>query len=284
MTRKIRHESGSNANFNGVNPTNDSYEFRHFDRVENINQYNLRKNSDNGLPVFGFPRGYGLTQLDNFDRLYRYINDIPVDGNGNQTLPDTQSIEGLNLEDEFLEILVGGDKELQTIVDQQDRTIDFSRRIVASNQEVWHWKENIDKAVWFLETEKMNITTNKITTIRNRIIAWNNAHPTDLVLVPTPEYYDSIIYCWTPSDIAEFAPYNDLFNQGTAPDIINQGTRELKSFFDAMLLKSYNGNTGGFFMDINDASVNEEIKPVLSINPTSPYNPYYVRNLSNRSD
>ena len=68
------------------------------------------------------------------------------------------------------------------------------------------------------------------------------------------------------------------------PGIINQGTRVLRSFFDAMLLKSYNGNTGGYFMDINNASSNPLVKPLLSINPTNNNNPYYVRNLSNRDN
>lgn len=269
MIRKLRQESGSNANFNGINPTNNNYEFRHFDRVSSINQFNLRKNSDNGLPVFGFPRGYGISQLDNFGQLLN------------------TEIENLGLTSELAEIQVGGNRELQTIVDQQTRTIDFSRRLVASDQEVWHWQENIDKGVWFLENEKMNMTISKINTIRNRVISWNNSHPTDLVVVPTPEYYDSVIYCWTASEIAEFANYNDLFQEGIPPNIINQGTRELKSFFDAMLLKTYNGlgyPNPRHFLEINVASSDPTIKPILTIYNSTPQNPYYVRNLSNRSD
>lgn len=268
MIRKLRHECGAVGLFNGIPPRDDNYEFRHFDRVTNINQYNHRKNSDNGLPVFGFPRGYGISQLDNFDRL------------------GTTEINNLGLTNELSEIQNGGNRELQTVVDNQGRTIDFSRMLVASDQQVWHWKENIDKAVWFLENDKMNITINKIDTIRDRVVEWNTAHPTDLVVVPTPEYYNSVIYCWTATAITELIPYNNLFNQGTAPTIINQGTRILKSFFDAMLLKTYNGlgDPARHFLEINAASSNSAVKPVLTIHNSTTANPFYVRNLSNRDD
>ncbi len=262
IMRKLRHESGSIGNFNGNNPTNNNYEFRHFDRVTNISQYNLRKNSDNGLPVFGAPRGYGMAQIDNLD-------------DANETdVPNPPAV---------------GDTIVVQITSGPaagTRTVDHYRKIVATDQEVWHWKENIGRGVWFLETIKMNATISKINTIRNRVITWNNAHPTDLVVVPTPEYYDLIIYCWTASEIAEFANYNDLFDEGTPPNIVNQGNRELKSFFDAMLLKTYNGlgNPLRHFLEINSASSNPTIKPVLTIYNSTPQNPYYVRNLSNRSD
>lgn len=260
MIRKLRHESGSIQRFNGINPTDDNYEFRHFDRVTNINQYNHRKNSDNGFPVFGFPRGYGIAQIDNIGTAN--VTDVPIP----PAVGDT------------IEVQISTGSAAGT------RTVDHYRKIVATDQEVWDWKENVDRGIWFLETEKMNITINKIATIRNRVIAWNDAHPTNLVVVPTPEYYDSVIYAWVASTIAEFNIYNDLFNESLPPGIINQGTRVLRSFFDAMLLKSYNGNTGGYFMDINNASSNPLVKPLLSINPTNNNNPYYVRNLSNRDD
>ncbi|NQX84763.1 MAG: hypothetical protein HRT67_02375 [Flavobacteriaceae bacterium] len=260
MVRKLRQESGSIGNFNGINRTNNNYEFRHFDRVTNINQYNHRKNSDNGFPVFGFPRGYGMTQIDNIGTAN--TTDVP----NPPALGDTMEVQ------------------ISTGTTAGTRTVDHYRVIVATDQEVWHWKENIDRSVWFLETEKMNTTINEITRIRDRVVAWNTAHPTDLVVIPTPEYYNTVIYCWTASAITEFAPYNNLFNQGTPPTIINQGTRQLKSFFDAMLLKTYNGIPNGHFMDINNASSNPLIKPVLTIyNSTTP-NPFYVRNLSNRDD
>jgi hypothetical protein len=260
LIRKLRQECGAIQRFNGINPIDDDYEFRHFDRVNNIGQYNLRRNSDNGLPVFGFPRGYGMGQIDNIGEAT--TNDVPTPPPVGETTA-VQLTEGT----------VTG-----------TRTVDHFRKIVATDEEVWNWKENIDRGVWFLENEKMNITTNKITTIRDRVTAWNTANPSDLVDVPAPEYYDSIIYTWIASDIAEFAPFNDLFNEGTPPTIVDQGARELKSFFDAMLLKSYNGNTGGHFMDINGASSDPAVKPILSINPTNNINPYYVRNLSNRDD
>ncbi|TXD82124.1 hypothetical protein ESY86_15775 [Subsaximicrobium wynnwilliamsii] len=260
MVRKIRQESGSLG-------TNDNSEFEQFNALGNY-AYSTRKTTFRGLPNFGVPRGYGLSQLDNFGG----------------PLTDTQ-INNLGLTNELAEIQNGAEREFLTIIDEQNRVIDSTKWIVASDQQVWHWKENIDKAVNFLETEKMTITINEITRIRDRVIAWNNANPTDLVVVPTPEYYNTIIYCWTASAITEFVPYNNLFNQGTAPTIVDQGERELKSFFDAMLLKTYNGIPNQeHFMDINNASSNELVKPVLTIYNTTNPNPFYVRSLSNRDD
>lgn len=266
LVRKIRQESLSFGSLYVTNETGDGkmlqdhdsdYEFRQFNPLED-NNYTTRKNTYRGLPNFGAPRGFGLGQIDNIGTAT--VAQVPVPP------PVGETIE--------VEITENGT--------QVNRTIDFARYKVATDQEVWHWKKNIDRGVWFLANEKMIITKNKIINIRSAVMNWNNQHPTDLVTVPSPVQYSTIAYAWVDSQIEVLQNYNNLFDEGIPPNFTNPDNLEIKSFFDAMLLKSYNGNTGGFFMDLGTPLPNG--KPVIQINETNNINPYYVRKLSNRSD
>ncbi|WP_113639268.1 hypothetical protein [Nubsella zeaxanthinifaciens] len=223
----------------------------------------------NGLPVFGAPRGYGLGQIDNYGSLTReQAMNVGVD---------------LNL------LKPGGVKEYQTLVDIHGRTIDKDGKIVSSDEAIWNWKINIDSIIDVLES-KVPPVLNKINSIKTRVLNWNNTHPDDKVIKPNPVVYGDITYDWVKSSIAEFSTseINALF----LPSEVSTGTK--KSFFDAMLLKTYNGlgvkSLGQFhFLDIQQEA---NSKPVLSIHEDAgyyddnkkPQKNYYVRAVTNTDE
>jgi hypothetical protein len=181
------------------------------------------------------------------------------------------------------DIQPGGSKEYRTIVDNQGRTIDYELDIVASDDVVWNWKKNIDKMIEFYESKISEIVP-RINTIRNQINAWNNAHPNDLVVFPVNQIEGNITYGAIRSDIDGFDTYNDIFP--TTP----VGTATYKSFFDAMLIKYYNG-VGTEGLHYLYLSSSPGTKPVLSIknfstrieNGVQKVN-YYVRDVSNQAN
>ncbi|WP_146743766.1 hypothetical protein, partial [Aequorivita sp. CIP111184] len=269
--RLIREESGSGEG------TGDDYPFLNFQETENnlntsygvkwINENGTTQLRATGFPTFGFPKGLGMVQIDNYgsiDNLGDILNIAPnfqstplgntIIANNGKILLKTQSAEAF---------------------------------IVASSEDIWNWKKNIDAAYKFLDNEKVAIaidTTNYrgISYIRNQVIAWNSAHPNDLVMVPVNQNYQTIQYSWVPSNITEFITYNNLFGQGTIPIVPNAGNREIKSFFDAMLIKAYNGISRGQYLSISFSSGTN--KPILSISDTNNRNENYVRRVSNHSD
>jgi len=253
LIRKIRHESRSFGSFNFLTETHDSFEFQHFNRLKSGENYSIRKNIKTGLPNFGPPRGFGLGQVDNLGSATQAQVPTPP------AIGDTIIVE----------------------IDGNDRAIDFARKIVAADQDVWSWKNNLNTAINFIIDEKIPATVNKIIVIRTAVVNWNTKHPNDLVIVPAPINYDTIQYAWVASAITEFIPYNDLFQQGNPPVFPVPGARVVKSFFDAMLLKAYNGNSGGgFFMDLATQSG----KPAIVFHVTNNLDFNYVEKLSNRDD
>jgi hypothetical protein len=249
IMRLIRHESG----------THQGNEFLHFNSAPN-NSY-LYNNNQMGLPSFGPPRGFGLGQIDNDGQL------------------TSAQIATLGLTEQIAEIQAGAAKEYQTIV-HQGITYDNSRRKVASDDQVWNWKRNIDKIVSVIES-KIDAIDGDIDDMRDSVIAWNNAHPTNQVVVPAPINYDTIQFKWLATQIDELESYNNLFQQGTSPTLPTAGTRTLKSFYDAMLIKSYNGNSGGgTFMEMSTSGG----KPSFQFNLLNNIGFNYVERISNTND
>lgn len=269
LIRKIRQETGSHNIFNGLNPTNNNYEFRHFDRRASNDNYNLRKNSRTGLPVFGAPRGFGLGQIDNFG-----------DANGIQDPPPV------------------GDTKV-VVIDGVPTTIDHYRKKVASDQEVWHWKRNIDASIRVLElkideldTKHINSTSLNLTALYNQINNWNNTHPTNKVVgpgnqiePPVSEVANSqgerITFSFVETEIAGLEDYNAIFNGATS------GNQYEKSFLDACLMKSYNGYGSGTQRNYLYSTIGDGGKPKLHLLRTAVVGGqdyYYVREVCRRND
>lgn len=180
--------------------TGSNAEFRHF----NIGN-NYTTTGSNGLPNLGAPRGFGLGQIDNFGRL---------------SIIERNTLNLNNLE-------VG-----ETITDNQGRAIDRNGYIVASDNQVWNWKDNIQAIISLLD-DKSTELRGHIRRLRNHVNNWNNEHPNDLVIIPNDQQEGNITFSWVSSDIENFDDYNNIFT--------NDSTVNIKSFYDAILIKYYNG-------------------------------------------
>ena len=252
ILKLIRHES----------MTNDANEFRQFNPAT-LSQY-LKNNNILGLPNFGEPRGYGLGQIDNYG-----IGELPAG-----------DVAGLGLTQALADIQQGGINEYQTMTDNQGRVFDRLKRQVAPDDAVWNWKNNIDMIVHVVE-EQEDYIDGHISNMRDSIINWNAAHPSNnWVVVPPPENYIRVQYKWVNTNIQQLMPFNNLFQQGTSPTL-DSGTRSIKSFYDAMLIKEYNGHSGGGdFMEMNIVSG----KPTLIFNYLNNRGFNYVERISNTND
>jgi hypothetical protein len=195
----------------------------HFVNIPNSNTNNPDYNyvflgDKAGTPVFGPPKGWGLGQIDNLG---------PI---------DTSDLAAIGLtQQQFDEIQPEADKEYQTIIDNTGRTIDYQGAIVASDEDVWNWKKNIDKMIIVLGLKVITVSTS-ITNYATAINNWNSAHPSDQVVFPENQVEGGITFGAIRSSISQFSTNNNLFP--ATP--VNNAT--YKSFFDAMLIKYYNGN------------------------------------------
>jgi len=169
-----------------------------------------------GLPTFGPPRGFGLGQIDNRGQL----------------TPVQAAAVGVNLN----LLKPNGSKAYQTLVSTDNRTIDSKGYVVSSDEAVWNWKANLDIMISIC-VDNDNSLIDKINDIAIAVNAWNAANPNDKVAPPLDITYFTITYSWVKSSIPNFD--NDhtqsLFSNTQVSTIT------VKSFFDAMLIKRYNG-------------------------------------------
>lgn len=199
LMRLIRHESGTGTN----------NEFRHFNQGTN---YTTDDNSTIGLPNWGYPRGYGLGQIDNFGRL---------------SITERAILNLNSLE------------EGETIVDD-DRTIDRNGWIVASNDEVWNWKENINAAIYILDSKKTDVI-NYYNSSFNFINNWNANNLNNLVEPHEDSTVGDITFQHAGTSIEDFGNINQNF------DLVDTG-ENIHSFIDATLIKYYNS---GYYYRLN---------------------------------
>lgn len=247
LIKLIRHESG----------TNNSNEFRQFNTQGAGYLYN---NNRIGLPNFGAPRGFGLGQIDNTGQL------------------TTAEITNLGLTTELAEIQPGGTREYQTIIDNTGRTIDNTRRLVASDNEVWNWKKNIDRIVTILESKKQTIInkytgTNGYITIANQ---WNNNNANNLVALLPQRTEGNISFDEVNSQLENIPALINNYFSGASTNV-------LKSFFDANLIKYYNG---GYYHTLERPNpVNGVLqKPYWSITDTNNLGFNYVHRICDLND
>ena len=236
LIRLIRHESA----------TGNSNEFRQFNPGTNYTVNSLR-----GLPNFGPPRGYGLGQIDNFGRLV----------NGYSQLTNQQR-EQLGLSDV---------ERGETIVDDQGRTIDWQGYIVASDNQVWNWKENVDTVITFLDIKKQTII-NKYNGWVNTANNWNNAHPNDLVDQHDDQVEGDITFSSVESYIDGIpTTVNEYFNE-------SEDSETTKSFIDACLIRYYNG---GYYHRLRR---NGNQKPYWQIDRDSEQSGFYVEDICSQDE
>ena len=269
MIRKIRHETQSFGAFNGVAETNNAYEMRHFNRMGVGERYNTTKANTLGLPLFGAPRGFGLGQVDNM---------------GSATTAQVPTAPAIG---DTIVVTIGGAAV----------TVDFARRKVASDQEVWHWKRNIDAAVRVLEmkineldTTYLNNTNLNLQALFNQVNGWNVAHPTNRVTGPPSQdeppqgdqadNWRHITYSFVETEIEGLEDYNAIFNGATS------NSPNVKSFLDACLLKAYNGYGNNTVTQRNYMYSQQtgNNKPVISLLRTIASGFNYVMNVSKRND
>lgn len=266
--RKLRQESGSVGNVFYQFHTEASFG----NGVKWVDNNGVSYLKRPGVPLWGFPTGFGLAQVDNY-------------GYDDSTVPYTISNEAVENGVNFGNLRTG-----ETGVGNNGRTYlkmtNNRARIVAASKVLWHWKESIDAGYDYLVNEKMSIAISQISEIRDAVVDWNSANPDDLVTVPQPVDYNTIRFTWVSSDIREFDDYNDLFDEGVPRVVENPSNLLEKSFFDAILLKAYNGlgNPVRHFIEI---TYDENQKPILSIHESATYGShinYYVRDVANRLD
>ncbi|WP_194765676.1 hypothetical protein [Tamlana sp. I1] len=236
LIRLIRHESGTG---------NDDV-FRHFNQGTDFTIDAL-----DGLPNLGLPRGFGIGQIDNFGRL--------VSGYSMLTTSQREELGLIDVE------------RGETILDDENRTIDWQGYIVASDNQVWNWKENLDTVIEFLNIKKQTIN-NKYNQWVNIANTWNRAHPLDLVEQYEDQVEGSITFSSIESYIDDISEtINDYFNDSEDYDTT-------KSFIDACLIRYYNG---GYYHRLR---VNENQKPYWEIDRDSEQSGFYVQHICNQDE
>ncbi|MTI31957.1 hypothetical protein [Xanthovirga aplysinae] len=232
----LQHESG----------TFSENEFLNFNRGENFSVNGLK-----GLPNWGGPRGFGIAQLDNFGQLDQ-------ENNNDQQLIETLGVD--NLEDG------------EVVVDEQGRYINHDRYIVASDNEIWNWKENIGTAIQLLDMKVEELTdpqkgSARIRNLHNNIENWNNSHPENLFQGPDDQEEGNFVFSFIESEIDGFIDFNGIFNgtEGTA--------NHIKSFYDAHLIRYYNG--GHYIVGNGNSSTGY----TWTLDRDSAQSGYYVENI-----
>lgn len=196
-----------------------------------------------GLPNWGGPRGFGLGQIDNFGRL------------------STSERSDLNL---------SGLEDGETIVDG-DRTIDWQGYIVASNNQVWNWQENIETIIEFLEKKKQAII-NFYNSWINTVNTWNAAHPNNLIEQSEDQIEGEITFRSIESFIDDVPEtVNNYFDDA-------ENSEGIKSFIDACLIRYYNGGLYHRLRRIGNQ------KPYWEINRESVQSGFYVEHICSQDE
>lgn len=136
-------------------------------------------------------------------------------------------------------------------------------------QELWSWKANADRGHTFLTGEKYDIAENHIEGEMETINIWLRNNSDDLVDGHNDQVEGNFTYTHAASDDFDY-DWGDL----DAGD---------KSFLDAVWIKSYNGNSNGYYYRLvpnNDPA----IKPEWELRRTNSHSHNYVEAVSNRAE
>ncbi len=141
-------------------------------------------------------------------------------------------------------------------------------------QELWSWQANVDRGYGFLTGEKFNIAENHIEGEMQVITRWNNDNPDDLVEGHADQEEGnnthSVTYTHASSDSFDF-------DWGELDD-------DEESFLDAVWIKSYNGNSNGYYYRLIIDPSNPLAKPEWELSRTNIHEHNYVGAVSGRAE
>ncbi len=140
-------------------------------------------------------------------------------------------------------------------------------------QELWSWKANVDRGYNFLTGEKFDIAENHIEGEMESVNEWNRDNPNDLVEGHDDQEegnnINSVTYTHASSN-----SFNFLWGN------LDAG---LESFLDAVWIKSYNGNSRGYYYRLRTLSRRGE-KPQWELRRINLHDHNYVGAVSGRSE
>ncbi|WP_346883765.1 hypothetical protein [uncultured Algibacter sp.] len=126
-----------------------------------------------------------------------------------------------------------------------------------TNQEAWNWKINIDGAKKLLDTKKKEIsnkfyyegknTNNQVTKFGwiHQANEWNKNNPNNLIKQLGDQKEGKVLFGFTSTSMAGVPQeINDYFNK-------NKTSKAQRSYFDACLIKYYNG--GGYYIKLDNS-------------------------------
>lgn len=139
-----------------------------------------------------------------------------------------------------------------------------------SAEALWNWKENLSVGYEFLTGEKKGIARSRILVYENGLEKWYEKYPTDTIVGYSDHTEGRITFTHASSSGFD----------GIDWGVLDVG---LYSFMDAMWIKSYNGNSNGFYYELF-VPVDTEIKPYWILNRLNSNNHNYVEAVSNQNE
>ncbi|MDE5638731.1 MAG: hypothetical protein K2I47_02885, partial [Odoribacter sp.] len=138
-----------------------------------------------------------------------------------------------------------------------------------SAEALWNWKENLRMGYAFLAGEKKNITRDEILTYERELKRWYKDNTTDSIVGHSNQLEGRITFMHASS------PHFN-FDWG----LLDSG---LRSFMDAMWIKSYNGNSRGHYYELVVPKSNKS-KPYWKLNRLNSNNHNYVEAVGNQDE
>ncbi len=138
-----------------------------------------------------------------------------------------------------------------------------------SAEALWNWKENLKKGYAFLTGEKKGIINNQIIVYEKKLDKWYEKNSADSVVGYSNQIEGRITFMHASS------PHFN-FDWG----VLDSGVR---SFMEAMWIKSYNGNSRGHYYELVDSD-DEESRPYWRLNRLNSNNHNYVEAVCKQSE
>ncbi|WP_147379582.1 hypothetical protein [Culturomica massiliensis] len=139
-----------------------------------------------------------------------------------------------------------------------------------SAEALWNWKENLKVGYAFLTGEKKGMTKSEILAYEKDMKRWYKDNPTDSIVSYSNQVEGRVTFMHASS--TNFS--------GVNWGILSQS---FYSFMDAMWVKSYNGNSRGFYYQLVVPD-DEELKPYWQLNRMNSNNHNYVEAVGNQNE
>ena len=135
---------------------------------------------------------------------------------------------------------------------------------------LWNWKENLKVGYAFLTGEKKGMTKSEILAYEKDMKRWYKDNPTDSIVSYSNQLEGRVTFMHASS--TNFS--------GVNWGILSQS---FYSFMDAMWVKSYNGNSRGFYYELVVPKSNK-LKPYWQLNRMNSNNHNYVEAVGNQNE